>query len=287
MESIDIRVATSDDGDSIANFAKTLAEDPFISKSKWLKVIGENNVLPLLAFNCHEVIGKIQARVIDSIGWIESARISPKFRNQGIGQQLIGKALDWLKNQNIQIIRTSVDSDNITARRIIEKFQFTPHFLVVNPIKELDLNSKYNGYLDNLISVLDPNEYFNFTDLVKKNMMSNIMVDGKYLPFTEELFTSLVKEKRVYSNRSHDLLLIISVNTVPYDIQGCLISKTLDGYLKGSKALIGIAAEELVSTAICHSPSTRIAIKGLIINDYGWIHPHSLIIYQMTGSIRN
>ncbi|MHA2033394.1 MAG: GNAT family N-acetyltransferase, partial [Candidatus Kariarchaeaceae archaeon] len=188
LGSIDIRIGTVDDGPAMLKFAVTLSEDGDVSMEKWLKIIQEANVHPLVAVFDDEIVGKVQARIVGDIGHIESARVTPKFQKMGLARALIDSAIDWLITQDVNSIRSIVDSDNLPARLILERNNFIAQFLAINPsarVLEEDASPKYTS---DFTIILDNSFFDEFEPHVNNHFVGNIMVDGQFVPFTQQLF---------------------------------------------------------------------------------------------------
>ncbi len=280
MDTIDIRVGTQEDGPGVSEFAISLAEDGEVSKEKWLKVIKQTNVYPLLADLDGKIIGKVQGRIVGDIGYLEAARVSPNFRQRGIATSLINSAMDWLITQNVKSIRALADSDNLPARSFLEGNNFNGKFLAINPsarITKADTSPELTGQF---IPILDNEFYQEFIPKVNKLFAGNIMIDGRFVPFSQELFDQLIEEKRLITDNNHDTLIVKSNHNLPGEFHGCIISNSLEGYKNGGLAVRGYAAQEMASLGICFGPSKRKTVEGFVMAGFGWSQPHSLIIYQ-------
>lgn len=280
LESIDIRVATEEDSPNIAKFAITLSEDPEDSVKKWIKVIQEENVYPLIAVVNSKIVGKVQARIVKDIGYFESARVSPDYRKQGIAGSLIDSAMDWLISQNVKHIRSLVDSDNLPARLILERNNFVGHFLVINPSTQVLDTDASPEYTDEFTTILDNYFYEEFAPKLKESYVGNILIDGQFIPFTQELFDNLIQNRVMMTNNERDTFIVKSYHTLPAEFHACVISTTVEGYRKAGLAVRAYAAQEMASVAVCYAPSNKTSLQGLIRADFGWNQPHSVILYQ-------
>ncbi|MDH5402658.1 MAG: GNAT family N-acetyltransferase, partial [Candidatus Heimdallarchaeota archaeon] len=275
-----IRMGDESDAHKIKNFASRLSMDGEISKNKWLNKINQNNIYPLIAIVDNDIVGKVQARIIENIGWIESAKVDPKFRNQGIANSLVMKAISWLESQKVGQIRTMIDSDNLTARLIIEKLNFKTIHVTINPLAEINEADSSNPESNDLVSILDEESYNDYYKLVRKYNNGNLMFDGKIIPFSKVIFSILVSENRIFTDNNYSSILITSLHELPDEYYGCIISEDYTGYKKLGLALKSLAAREMASHAICYSPANKVAVKGLVSADYYWNHPHTTLVYQ-------
>lgn len=279
MDTIDIRVGRSEDRHAITEFALSMSEDPSSSISNWLERIDKDDFYSVIASYKHNIVGKLHARKIDSIGWLESTQVSPEFRKLGIANALVDAALDWLIGQGVKEIRTMVDSDNLSGRRIMEKQHFLPQFLAINPSAKITEEHTDPSNTDSIAAVLDEELFHTFKPMIDRDFSGNLMIDNSYMPVTQELFTELIQQKRVFTNQSENMMLIVSQNNLPSEFQGFLVADDIEGYMTGGKALKGLGARELGTLAVCHASTKRAAQIGLAQVEFGWMQPHSLIIY--------
>lgn len=280
MDSIDIRVGTEEDTHAIIQFALTLSEDPFTSRDQWQKTLQQPGVYPLVAVFQHNIVGKLQAQVLGNYGWLEAARVSPDFRNMGLAHTLVDSAMDWLIHQGVTIIRTVVDSDNMAARKILERHHFSPTFLSINPSARVVEDDSDPMLTADFAPVLDEELYNHYAIMLKEHTAGNIMLDGHYLPFTKELMQQLIEQRRMYTTSDDSTLLIVSQHNLPAEVHGFLVAADIPHYLRGAKALKGFAAREMATLAICHAPSRREAVIGLAQRGFAWNQPHTIIIYD-------
>ncbi|MHA2278923.1 MAG: GNAT family N-acetyltransferase [Candidatus Kariarchaeaceae archaeon] len=274
-----IRVGAEEDRSKIEDFALRLAEDPISSADKWIKIINQNNVHPLIAELDGKVVGKVQVRIIDTVGWLESARVSPGYRKKGIAVSLLNTALDWIKDRGVTHIRAAVDSDNLKIRQLLEKHYFTSHVLLINPTAYIDEKDTSPQYIAKFSSLLDNTVFSKFNDTIEKYFSGSIMVDGQYIPFTHELFDKLIKERRILTN-GNGSFVIISKHKMDEQLNTFVFAESQEQYRELGMVSKALAAQELASLLECHAPAKRMAVQGLIEAGLGWDHPHTLIIYQ-------
>jgi ribosomal protein S18 acetylase RimI-like enzyme len=129
------------DNDSIA-FISSYEEEIKLSKKDWQKRIG--NVLFALSDN--EPIGMVvyvfNNRIkIRHIANIYGLYVSKEYRNQGVGDRLLGNALSIIEGTNgIFKIRVSVIPQQIYAVKLYEKYGFATVGRLIN---ELIVDDKY------------------------------------------------------------------------------------------------------------------------------------------------
>jgi ribosomal protein S18 acetylase RimI-like enzyme len=279
-DSIDIRLGNADDGPAMSKFAISLSEDGEISKNKWLQIIKNDQVYPLVAVIDNSIVGKIQARIVENIGYLESARVTHSYRKKGLARSLIDSAMDWLISQNVSSIRTMVDSDNLPARIILERYNFIGHFLAINPSTRIYESDGSPKFTSDFTTVLEASFYEAFRPMVQDGFVGNVLVDGRFIPFTQDLFDHLVSEKRVKTNNDGNTIIILSRHNLPSEFYACVVSNSLEGYKEAGLAVRAYASQEMASFAICFAPTNRDAVKGLAQSNFGWSQPHSVIVYQ-------
>jgi hypothetical protein len=261
-------------------FALALSEDPFVSRDKWEKLLQNNDILPLLAVFNQNIVGNIQAATVNGIGWLEHTRVSPDFRKKGIASTLVDAAMDWLISKGTERIRTLIDSDNLSARRIVERHRFKLKFLSINPTSRVKNGDGQPNHTNDFAAVLDEEVYPEFYEPIKRLFAGNAMIDGHYIPLTREVFVELINERRVYSTQDRSAMLILSDHNLPSEYYGFVIAKDRENYAMAGHALRGFASREMASIVVCHAPADRDAVIGLAKADYGWSQPHSLIMYE-------
>lgn len=275
-----IRVGSVNDKSKIEDFALRLSEDPISSANKWIKIISQKNVHPLLAEKDERVIGKVQVRIVEDVGWLESARVAPEFRKKGVGVSLLNSAMDWIKNSGVKYIRASVDSDNMKIRLLLEKNNFTGHSVLINPHCHINDDDKSAQFLSRFSTLLDNSVFPEFEKIINDSFTGNVMVDGQYIPFTQKLFDTLIQEKRILTNGSSTTFLIISKHKLDEELNTFVYAESQEMYKELGLASKALAAQESAGFVECLAPTKRIAVQGLIEAGLGWTQPHTLIIYQ-------
>ena len=279
FDAIDIRAGTEEDTHAIIQFASMLNEDPFISKEKWYKTLETPTTFPVIAVNKNKIIGKIQATIIDTIGWLEPATVSPEFRKLGLSHSLVKSAMDWLIENGAKSIRTTIDSDNLIGRKIVERHNFIPNFLSINPSTKISTNDNLPEFTNDFAKVLDETMYPHFKSMLKFTSY-NIMIDGHWVPFTQPLLNQLIDNNQIYTNIDQSTLIIISKHALPSEIHGFISSNTIENYSSASLALKGYASRDLATIAVAHSSSNREAMLGFAKQNFGWGQPHTVIMYS-------
>jgi len=280
VDDILIRIGTEEDRDKIEEFATRFSENPKTATEQWLNIIKNPKVLPLVAEYRDMIVGKIQARISEPYSWLESAKVSPKYRHRGIGRTLFEEALEWLENQDVKYIRALVDADNLTTRNMLEKKGFQGNFLSISPSRWIHDGDSSPRDLTKFSNLLDETAYDKYAELIKKSLSGNIMVDGNYVQFTSELFEQLISERRIMINGKKDSFLVFSTHKMPDEMHVFVHGDTFESYLDLGRAAIGLANQEVASFIICHAPCNRTAVDGLVSAGLGWEQPHSNIIYQ-------
>ncbi|OLS22583.1 MAG: hypothetical protein HeimC2_29090 [Candidatus Heimdallarchaeota archaeon LC_2] len=280
LNEIVIRAGTEADKLKIEDFAKSLSQDPFLFSEKWLKIIRVDNVLPLIALSGDKIVGMVHAKIFENVGWLEAARVGSKYRNQGIAVSLLNKAMEWLKERHVKVIRAAVDSDNLNIRLLLEKNSFSGDFVVINPSSEVDSTDTSPENLSRYSTLLDNSVFPEFEDKIKHNFSGNVFVDGQYVPFTFNLFNKLIEERRILRNGKLGAFIIISKHKLQEELTTFVCADTQEMYKNLGLASKALASQELASFVVCHAPAKRNAVQGLVQAGLGWNQPHTLIIYQ-------
>ena len=90
----------------------------------------ENNTL-LIAVTNNEIVGYIFVKTIEAeienqrLALIDGLFVLEEYRGKGIASSLINESLKWTKENNINIVKIKVMSNNINAVKLYEKFKFT------------------------------------------------------------------------------------------------------------------------------------------------------------------
>ena len=97
------------------------------SKELLQKQIEENHDLYLGAFSNDKLIGCVIATFDGRKGWINRLAVSPEYRRQGIGQQLIDAAEKALKKRGATVIGVLIFDTNTPSLNLFEKMGYTIH----------------------------------------------------------------------------------------------------------------------------------------------------------------
>lgn len=83
------------------------------------------------AFDGDSLIGVVLATDDGRRGWINRLAVHPRYRGQGIGQQLIAAAEQTLKAKGLRIIAALIEDDNTASRALFAKtgYEFMPEVL--------------------------------------------------------------------------------------------------------------------------------------------------------------
>lgn len=279
-----IRVGSLEDKSKIEDFASMLSEDPVSSANKWIKIINQENVHPLLAEMDNKVVGKVQVRIIEDVGWLESARVAPEYRKKGVGVSLLDTAMNWIKDRGVKYVRAAVDSDNMKIRLLLEKNNFTGHFVLINPHCHINENDNSPEHISRFSTLLDNSVFSEYENIIQEYFSGNVLVDGQYIPFTQKLFDKLIKEKRILTNGSLNSFLMISKHKLEDELSVFVFAETQEMYKELGLVSKALAAQELAKFVECYAPAKRIAVQGLIEAGLGWNQPHTLIIYQRNNN---
>ena len=97
------------------------------SKELLQKQIEENPDLYLGALINDKLIGCVLATFDGRKGWINRLAVSPEYRKQGIGQQLIDAAEKALKKRGATVIGVLIFDTNTASLNLFEKMGYTIH----------------------------------------------------------------------------------------------------------------------------------------------------------------
>ncbi|MHA1270408.1 MAG: GNAT family N-acetyltransferase [Candidatus Helarchaeota archaeon] len=76
----------------------------------------------------------------DKYGYITNVIVDERWRNKGIGEKLIRKCIEELKNVGIEIIRINVRENATQAKKLYEKIGFKEAYKVMEyEVKKLDI----------------------------------------------------------------------------------------------------------------------------------------------------
>lgn len=229
-------------------------------------------------------IGVLTAQKFDNkIGWLNAGTILREYRQMGVFNKLREVAESWLVQNDVQYIRTSITSDNLSIRSMFERKLYSPYLFAIEPNMYLDQETPVNGERDDFAAIVNQNSYEKINKSLQQNLLSgNIMIDNIYVPFTKELMEELISQRRIYSDLHEETFIILSHRLLKVDgtLQGFVVSNSISGYYLGAKALAGFAAENQASEVICHAPSRREAVRGTTSAGFAWNYPYSLVVYQ-------
>jgi len=110
----------------------------FQARSKSLLSIAEKGKLFIaIAHHREEKIGYIVSSIIDETGEIDSVFIKPEYRKKGVGNMLMEASLNWIKTNNVKLIRVAVSVGNEEVFGFYAKYGFKPRLTVLQFGSEL------------------------------------------------------------------------------------------------------------------------------------------------------
>jgi len=75
--------------------------------------------------------------IIDETGEIDSVFIKPEYRKKGVGNMLMEASLNWIKTNNVKLIRVAVSVGNEEVFGFYAKYGFKPRLTVLQFGSEL------------------------------------------------------------------------------------------------------------------------------------------------------
>lgn len=100
--------------------------ETFTFSERIKKLHGRKNVTIFTAFDEDVPVGYCLVSIDAECGEIDSLFVAPEFRNQGIGESLVKKALQWLNERHCTIIDILVAEGNEKVFSFYERFGFKP-----------------------------------------------------------------------------------------------------------------------------------------------------------------
>jgi ribosomal protein S18 acetylase RimI-like enzyme len=95
-----------------------------------------------VAIEKKKVIGAIFSHVWGKLGWIGTFGVDPDFQEQGIGKELMLKAIEYLdKERNVTTLGLETMSDSNSNIGLYSKLGFRPAFLTIRLIKAISKTS--------------------------------------------------------------------------------------------------------------------------------------------------
>lgn len=79
-----------------------------------------------------KVVGYVIGWIEDDKGNIASIAVNPKYRREGVGQQLAAYILNYLKEKKVKKVKVEVRTDNEGSIRFFQSF----HFEIVETLKK-------------------------------------------------------------------------------------------------------------------------------------------------------
>jgi len=116
------------------NFKKHF--DSFTFKDRVKQLAEKSNLSLFVANDKGTYVGYCIVTSDKGKGEIDSIYIQPKYRGKGIGNQLMIKAIDWLKKQNCRDINIYVAEGNDSVLGFYEKYGFKKRSVVLQKRRE-------------------------------------------------------------------------------------------------------------------------------------------------------
>lgn len=104
----------------------------FEKRKEQLKNIAKSGKLRLdIVKNGETYLGYSISSIVDEKGFIDSLYVDRKYRNEGIGNKLMNRALNWMELHNVSDFEILVSYGNEDALKFYEKFEFYPKHLIL------------------------------------------------------------------------------------------------------------------------------------------------------------
>ncbi len=133
-----------------SNFGSSFSDESKFQDKQWIDRLNKNNVFTLGKFDNQKIVG-LTVLVISPRekmrhgATINSVYVNQKYRNKGFAQELINKAIDLAKENQVEIITLSVVTHNKKALYLYNKLGFS---IYGEEPKMIKYNGKYiNQYL--------------------------------------------------------------------------------------------------------------------------------------------
>jgi ribosomal protein S18 acetylase RimI-like enzyme len=93
-----------------------------------------DHLVVYVAEDNNERIGYCIASVDGLVGEIDSLFVKNEYRKQGVGEEVMTRALKWLEEQNCKTIRVSIAEGNESALNFYRKFGFAERLIVMQRV---------------------------------------------------------------------------------------------------------------------------------------------------------
>lgn len=127
------------------SFGSSFEEENNFEESMWNNRLTKKNITGFGAFSDEDLVAIVLAvlnprKKIKHIATLNSMYVKPAYRKLGIGEDLIKRAVSYLKTQHVEIINLSVASENIKAINLYQKLGFN---IYGEEKKAIKLNDDY------------------------------------------------------------------------------------------------------------------------------------------------
>jgi len=112
---------------SIKTFQANCFKKSIYSKDKIIYVAEDKNKIVGCISGFNEQNPSIF--ITEKFGWVEMLIAAQKYRNKGVGRDLVNELMRWFTDKNIKYIKLSVNIKNISGISFWEKFGFKGHIL--------------------------------------------------------------------------------------------------------------------------------------------------------------
>ncbi|MCF7505084.1 GNAT family N-acetyltransferase [Vibrio sp. L3-7] len=111
------------------------------SKESISRYLERNPGLSFVVENENEIVGAVLVGTDGRRGYLQHLAVSPKFRGQRLGCELVAKAVDSLSKLGIPKTHLFVYNDNVNAQQFYEKLGWFPR----DEVRMYSFNSSSNG----------------------------------------------------------------------------------------------------------------------------------------------
>jgi diamine N-acetyltransferase len=104
----------------------------FETRKDQLKTIAESGKLRLdIVKDGENYLGYSVSSIVDEKGSIDSLYVDKQYRNEGIGNNLMKRALNWMELNDVPNFEILVSYGNEDALKFYEKYDFYPKHLIL------------------------------------------------------------------------------------------------------------------------------------------------------------
>ncbi len=110
-------------------FKESYRSISFDQRIRAFSVFDKETMKITVAKSGDEYVGYCISTIIDGKGEVESLHVEEKSRGKGIGEKLVNKHLEWLKEKDCKVIGVTVSQENAPTIGFYKKLGFYPNTL--------------------------------------------------------------------------------------------------------------------------------------------------------------